>query len=319
MAKFDNDDKDYIDMDEEVRDETEEDEDRGDSLEDDEEEDVEEDDDSSDDEEDEEGSDEDKEDDEEEDQSTTKKNIRIPKYRLDQEIQKNRELKEREKWLEGQLEKLINSKPGLEKEVQEAEEVSNFDFEAAEEQYITLLLEGETKQAVQLRKQIDGERQKAFQKTLEIVRNQAVDEASKKSEFAKDEEKFKQYISNYENKYPFLNPNKKAYNEEAVDTINTLMAGFLAKGLVRSEALKSAVEKVLPMYAPAEKSEKDERVIKQRKKNVIANKRQPPATKGKSFKDTNIDEFDVEGLDEKEFAKLAKDRRALAKLRGDIV
>jgi len=31
-------------------------------------------------------------------------------------------------------------------------------------------------------------------------------------------------------KYPYLNFKDKAYNEEAVDTVNTLLAGYVAAG-----------------------------------------------------------------------------------------
>jgi hypothetical protein len=292
-----------------------EDDDRGDNLGD-EDEDIDEGDEDT---EEEDESEEEVEDDDEEDVPAPKNNIKIPKYRLDQEIEKVKALKERESWLEQQLEKLINSKPELKQEVQNVKEEITFDFDAAEEQYITFVLEGETKEAIKLRKQIDAVKNAAFNKVLEVVKAEAAEQAIQQGNTAKDDAKFQEYISNYESKYPFLNRGKKAYNEDAVDTINTLMAGFMAKGVIRSEALKKAVEKVLPMYTTSTTVATDKRTVEQRKRNVSANKKQPPNIKGKSFKDTSIEDFDVEGLNEKEFAKLAKDKRALAKLRGDVV
>jgi hypothetical protein len=154
---------------------------------------------------------------------------------------------------------------------------------------------------------------------MDVVRAEAAEQAIQSTNVAKDNDLFQKYINNYESKYAFLNREKKAYNEEAVDTINTLMAGFMAKGIVRSEALKKSVEKVLPLYSTSTKGGTDKRAVDQRKKNVSANGRQPPNVKSKSFKDVSLDKVDVTGLNEKEFTKLSKDPRALAKLRGDIV
>jgi len=313
MAKVN---EDNDDLDTNIEDTSEEDMDRGDVVEDPDDEDIDEGDAESEDESEEDGEEDDTDEEEEE---APKRGIKIPKYRLDQEIEKVKALKERESWLEQQLEKLINSKPDLKKELQEIKDEVEYDFDAAEEQYITHVLEGEPKEAIKLRKQIDAERTKIFRKTLELVRDEAAEKAISSSKSAKDDEKFQEYISNYESKYTFLNRAKKAYNEDAVDTINALMTGFMAKGVVRSEALKKAVEKVLPLYATPVKAPVDKRAVDQRKKNVSANNRQPPTMKGKSFKDVSIDDFDVSNLDDKEFAKMSKDKKSLAKLRGDIV
>lgn len=251
----------------------------------------------------------------EEEEKSTVSNHKIPKYRLDQEIEKNKALKEREKWLEEQLAKLINSnqntKNAVEKEVQE----TPFDFEAAEEAYITAIVEGDTVEAKKIRKQIDSE--KAQEIKAQIAAEN--EEVQRKIRIEKEETKFQSLVENFESKYSFFNPNKKDYNEDAVDTVNTLMAGFIAKGLSKATALEKAVNKVIPMFHKEvpKQEESKKRTIDQRKKNAQTLKRTPPQISGKKGQ-KEIPDIDVNNMDEKEFAKLAKDKRALAKLRGDV-
>lgn len=251
---------------------------------------------------------------EEEEVEEPKKNIKIPKARLDQEIQKNKELREREKWLEEQLTKLINANQQVKEQVKEESKEPPFDFEVAEEQYISLVVEGDIKEAAKLRRQIDSEKTKAIRAELEASSKENLRQVA----LEKENEKFNALIENYESKYAFFNPNKKGYNEEAVDTVNTLMAGLMAKGKSRSEALETAVKKVLPLYhhEPKEGTKTTkERIVEQRKKNVQTLKKTPPTIKGKGAKQV-AEEVDLDNLSEGEFAKL--DARTKAKLRGDL-
>lgn len=318
MPPVDNEEYEDLDNEQEMSEEEQEQlEDRGDNVEDEEEGDESEEDadesenDGDESEEDEEADESDVEDDEVE----PKRNIKIPKYRLDQEIEKNKSLKERERWLEAQLEKLLAANQGVKNEVeQKATEVA-FDFEVAEEQYISLIVEGDVKEAMKLRKQIDAEKTKAIKAELK----RSSEETELRVQAQKESEKFETLITNYESKYPFFNQNSKKYNEEAVDTVNTLMAGFIAQGKSKAEALEKAVKKVLPLYhvesEDSKKSSKD-RVVEQRKKNIKTIKGMPPAIKGKGAKQTE-DFVDPNKMSEKEFAKL--DARTKAKLRGDLL
>ena len=116
-----------------------EDEDRGDGFEGDEDEEMEAEDDSESTED-----DEDEEEPEDEDEVPAKKEPKIPKSRLDEVIQQREDAKERNLWLENQLEKLINAS----NKTQEASAPapipeSLFDFDKAEEDYISLIIEGE--------------------------------------------------------------------------------------------------------------------------------------------------------------------------------
>lgn len=301
-----------------TEDELEELEDRGDNVEDDEEgeesEEGEYEEEDGESEEEQEADESDVEDDEVEEEEENPK-IKIPKYRLDQEIEKNKALKEREKWLEDQLTKLINASQNTKEAVKEKAAEVPFDFDAAEEAYITAIVEGDAVEAKKIRKQIDSEKTRILKSEIE-AENQ---ENLRKIQLAKEEEKFQATVENFESKYSFFNPKKKGYNEDAVDTVNTLMAGFIAKGLSKTEALERAVNKVVPMFhkEPAKPEENKKRVVDQRKKNVQTMKKTPPKLSGRKGS-VEIPDVDVGKMDEKEFAKMAKDKKTLAKLRGDV-
>lgn len=283
--------------------------DRGDDLED-----LEEDE-----EEDEEDSDESSEEDEElseedEEEESLKSNIKIPKYRLDQEIEKRRaalEAFERESkraaWLEEQLTKLLeNGKQQKEQEIQ-------FDFESAEEQYVDLILEGKTKEAAQLRKEIESNRVNQFQKIAEAAREEALKTTSNKLE----EERFELLVENFESKYAFLNAkDKKNFNKEAVDTINTFMAGYMAQGKSKAEALKKAVDKVAPMYQKTSVKTAN-KTIDTRKKNILASKKQPVSLKSSRSSTRDVDTLDVTKLTDKDWKQLTAKEKAI--LRGDLI
>lgn len=292
--------------------------DRGDDLEDEEElEESGEDDEDEGAEEDEDGSEESEDDsvDDAEESAEVKDNIKIPKYRLDQEIDKRRaaiEAFEREAqraaWLEEQLTKLIESKQS------KVEPESSFDFEQAEEQYIDLILEGKTKEAAQLRKDIESNRVKQFQKIAEDAREEALKQSSSKLE----DEKFQLLVENFESKHAFLNPkNKKSFNKEAVETINTFMAGFMAQGKSRIDALKSAVAKVAPMYESKSNKVANNRTVETRKKNIIASKKQPISVKSSRSSMRDVDTIDVTKLSDKDWKQLTPKEKAI--LRGDLI
>lgn len=262
--------------------------------------------------------DEDEEEEVEEDVKPKQKDIKIPKSRLDKALKQRDEQRERTLWLEEQLEKLINSQTRQTQSVVQTPAEPTYDFDVAEEQYATFLIEGDTVKAARLRKEIDSERQKEIRSLISDIKRSNDDEVTAKVKDAAETEKFNSLIKNYENKYPFLNADNDDSNEEAIDTVNALMSGYLAKGSSKSEALKKAIEKVAPMYAksePAKKSLGKERKIEAGKKAAQASKNQP--TKTKSSTSTNIDtsKLNIAKMSERDFNKLTP--RELKALRGD--
>jgi len=293
------------DMEEEVEEEEDVEDEDEDEEGDDEEEESEEDEDDGDDEE--EDGEEDEDDDEEEDDH------RIPLSRLNRALAQRDQEKERVNWLEEQLEKLIErgALPAKEEKV-----VDPYDFSKAESSYIDFVLEGEVEKAAALRATIIEEQRKELISKIESASEKAAEKATTASQEEREEERFNVAIDNLENKFPFLDNSSDDYNEEAVETVNTLMTGYMATGMAKSKALKIAVEKVSPLYEKAPLTKDGKRKKTARKRNVEAMKKQPP--KGRSKKTRDVDEnVNVDKMSEKDFRGLTKKEKAI--LRGDIV
>ena len=300
-------------LDDDILDEIEEDEDdfdRGDEVE----EDEDQEDDVKTEEEDEEDDLEDQEDEEEEedeeDEEDEDEPISIPKSRLDAVIAQREAEKERTLWLESQLEKLINqsSEATQKKEVKEA-----YDFSSAEMKYADLLIEGDTSKAASLRAEIDTERKQEMLDLISSIKEESKNEAISTSSKAIDDQKFDTLVDNYENKHPFLDVESDHYNEEAIETVNTLIAAYIASGTSRNEALSLAVKKVVPIYKPSLKNTSRKKASI--KRAASASKRQPPRSKGRTFKNIDREELSVADLSERDFSKLTnKEKRVL---RGD--
>jgi hypothetical protein len=216
--------------------------------------------------------------------------------------------KKRSDWLEAQLAALIG------KATKEETPQVKFDFEAKEEEYTSLILEGETVKAAKLRSQIDNERTAQifakFKEESEAFSKKSTEEAKALLE----QEKFNSTIDSLEEKYPFLKPGSKKYNKEAVETVNALTRGLVETGTDRVTAIKKAVAKVLPLY----NQDKPIEVKKAKSVQVAidAAKRQPPKTsgvKGESFK---VSPKPIHKMTDKEFASLTAQQ--IRELRGDF-
>jgi hypothetical protein len=190
--------------------------------------------------------------------------------------------RERNAWLEDQLSKLIEQGSQKAPVIPDVPKVV-YDYEAKEEEYINLIVEGEIAKATKLRSQIDATR---TQELLAAIRGETDLSANKSIQEAKkliEDERFSKSVEMLEDKYPFFNPNHKAYNAEAVDTVNSLMSGFIAKGESRSLALKKAVDRIVPFY---DAKQADPKTIGSDRKNTAgkvaasAAKSQPPTTSG---------------------------------------
>lgn len=251
------------------------------------------------------------------------KEIMIPKTRLDKERKRADEARERSLWLEEQLEKLIEQNARLTSKPidKPTDPVPTYNFDQAEENYATLLIEGDISKAAALRKEIDRERQNELKALIKSIQTASVEEATTKVNLANETEKFQSLISTFEIEYPFLDAESDDYNEEAIETVNTLLAGYLASGKTKSEALKLAVKKVVPMF------KEDKPVVKQKqslgsKRTVEANKKaaqaanaQPAKTKTTGVSSTEVGKLNIAKMSEKEFNKLTP--KELSILRGD--
>lgn len=239
----------------------------------------------------------------------------IPKKRLDQVIAQREELKNRNQLLEDQLAKLIelSSKATTPtKTEQPVVEEPEYDFDAAEESYATLLIEGETSKAAKLRNEIERERDKYYRELILSVKSSALEEAKNNSSKIIEDERFEAIVGTFEAKYPFLDHNSDVYNEEAVDTINALMVGLQKKGMGKAVALKTAIDKVLPMYEVKAKPAPAKATLgEQRKKEAGVNaakaaSAQPPKTGAKKGESTDMSKINISKMSEKDFNKLTE-------------
>jgi len=313
-------DEDELENEDEVIEEEDQDEDEEGLDEDDE--DQSEDDQEDEDQEDEDQGDRGEESDEEGEDEVEEEDKRIPRSRLNQVIKQRDEEKQRSIWLEQQLERLIEN--GTKKEVKEEEEVEKppeYDFDTSEEKYVDLLIEGDTKGAAALRREINKAQQASFEHKFKIVKEEAQQTAKTESTESIEQDRFDSLVDNYENKHSFLDLDSDDYNEEAVETVNTLMAGFQAQGKTKSQALKAAVTKVAPMYKkespkvePRKKGLGNRKQVA-RKKAAKASQQQPAKNSGKKTADRDLDELSISSLSEKDFNSLSEKEKKI--LRGD--
>lgn len=296
--------------DEEIEQEVE---DRGDSLEEDEDEDEVEDVESTKKDDEEEG-----DNNEEDEEVETKKEPRIPKSRFDEVIQQREDAKERNLWLESQLEKLIGQANKQQEAIVPKVEVSLYDFDKAEEDYISLIIEGEISKASKLRNEINREQEAKMMNIIKNIESSVSTKAKSDSSALLEDERFNAFVETVEVKHPFLDSNHKDYNEEAVDTVNTLLAGYISAGKGKTEALRLAVAKVTPLYFKPEVKQSlgNKRTVEAGKKAAKAAAAQPVRTKNSATtKLVDNSDVDITKISEKEFAKLTSKERSL--LRGD--
>ena len=244
---------------------------------------------------------------EEEKEEPPKKEPRIPKSRFDEAVQKEREkairAEERAKYLEERIEQLIALQTDLaNKQNKEVEVVKEFDFDAAEDQYAQLLIEGEVAEAAKLRKEMEKARERRIQDLLKSVK----EEAKATTKQLSIEEKKEVVIQEALSKYSFLDDNSEDYNKEAVEEINFLAAGYEVKNKMPAhEALKKAIERIA---APLTKSVDTKKTTAEKKtKKMEAMKKQPPETSSaKSVQEKTADDFDWDNMPQEEFRALYK-------------
>lgn len=314
-------DEDFEEMDGVVSDENEEsnedDADRGDAIvEEEESEEVEE----------EEGSEEESEEEpSEEAETSSKKSIKVPKSRLDEVIAQREEARKRIEdaenrslWLEEQLEKLINQSITPKETKVEKPADPPYDYDTAEEKYIALVIEGEVAKATKLRQEINAARQKETLSLIQQIKESALESSKTESTKAIEDRAFGTLVSNMESKYQFLDSKSESYNEEAVDTVNTLLKGYVASGVSKTEALKKAISKVVPMYVkepkPTKPSLGKERTTEAGKKAADAARKQP-VIKSSSSTTSKPPVTSVAKLSDKEFSALTDREKRI--LRGD--
>lgn len=267
------------------------------SLEDDSEEEDEEDDednadDSNDGEEDAEGEDEDEE---------PEKDIRIPKARFDEAVQKERQRADR---LEEQLNKLLDLQIAQTSQAKTPEVVQEtlVDVDQLEADYADALITGEIETAVKIKKQINEETQKLINKLVKDAKASTKDEVKAITE----EGKFAEVVAQSLIDHPELDVDSETYNEELVVEINALASGYQSTmKLAPSEALQKAVDKLTK--APRKVTpKKNEEATKRKSEKAKKMAKEPPRSKASKVADITPEDIDWEKMSDAEFERIYK-------------
>lgn len=268
-----------------------------------------EDDDESDSESDEDESDEEDSEDEEDEEQEEEKDIRIPKARFDEAVQKERAKLEaaeaQNAKLMEQIERLLQN---LNKDLAPNVEEKLVDIDELETRYANHLLNGETEEAVKVKKEINKENTRIINELVKEAKKSAKEETTQEVSALSEKEKMQNVINTAFSTYTFLDDKSEDFNEEVVEEINILAAGYkVSKGLSESEALQKAVDKIakplLKKVEPAQNKPKTEQRKKAKAKQVA---KEPPRSPSSRVKDKSLDDFNWEEMSEKDFDTLYK-------------
>lgn len=247
--------------------------------------------------------------DEVEEEEEPRKPRKTAKDRIQELIAKNKEK-------ESQYLARIAELEEIAKKVKTSEEVEKVEskLEEMEEQYASLIADGELKKAAALRKEM---------RNLErlIVQKEAEQQAMRAKDAAKEEIKYDATVSALEEMYPQINPESDEYDEDTVKEILAIHQGLVLQGTSPSTAIQKAVKYVLGSPQVAESKQKAEERTKESKKKVAEVMKKQPAMSNKAGIDSDKagieSELDVSKLSDKDFEKLPES--VIAKLRGDFV
>tara|TARA_R100000700_G_C3171531_1_gene146121 strand:+ start:1268 stop:2293 length:1026 start_codon:yes stop_codon:yes gene_type:complete len=231
---------------------------------------------------------------------STPKEPMIPKSRFDQVLEKQKALQKR-------LDEALAPK------VEDVKEAPEFDFVAKEQEYQTLLLEGDTDKATQVRSEIrDAERQQMMFEVQAkmgqtVTQNQEMVDLQTKA-------------TQLEAIYPELNQADPNFNQDKTNEVLELRDAYMVQGYTGADALQKSVNLIMgkPNTADSEKIETAKKIIKKKQvvnntKKLEAAEKQPPAMKGKNKIDTKVD---INNMSVDEFDALPAE--TLKRMRGDF-
>ena len=232
----------------------------------------------------------------------------IPKKRFDA-------VNDRMKAAERRLEELERMRTATEQATEE-----EFDFDAKEKEYMEAVLDGDSDQALALRKEIRAAETAQFEAKANSVEHKAV-------ERTKLEAEFDDAISVLEGHNAVLNPDDDAFDEALVDEIVALQGGLLAGGDITPGAalLKAAGyvmgNKLVLEEASAEESPepapKPKKPLDVKAKIAAAGKQPANLNAGDASSSAGEGVINVNELTEKEFDSLPESKKR--ELRGDVI
>ena len=225
----------------------------------------------------------------------------IPKSRFDEVLAK-------QKALQKKLDEALAPK------VEDVTEAPEFDFDAKEVEYQTLVMEGETEKATQLRKEIRDAEKQQMMFEVQAKMGQTV---TQNQEMVDLQTKAVQL----ETLYPMLNQADPSFNQDKTNEVLELRDAYMTQGYLGADALQKAVDLIMgkPTVQETQKVDSVQKEIVQKKKIANTNKKieaaekQPPAMKGKNKSDKKVD---INTLSTEEFAALPEE--TLRRMRGDF-
>jgi len=241
-------------------------------------------------------------------QAEKSKALMVPKSRLDEVLAKNKKLQK-------QIEDTVQQ------EAEKQAEAPKYDFDVKEQEYQQLVLDGESKKATSLRKEIRNAEKKQVlfevkQETgKDIAQDRAVQELqAKAAEIAEI--------------FPILDENHSGFDKDLAQEVIELRDAFMHQGYEPADSLAKATDVTLTMKHPellqgegSISNNLAKTVIEKRqkttvKKKIEASKTQPPPLKGEGTSERGDKVIDLNVLSDDEFSALPEE--TLRRMRGDF-
>lgn len=182
------------------------------------------------------------------------KEARIPKSRFDEAVGKEREAREAAERRAAELEARLQQQEAAKGQAQaRSEQLAAIDAQVAqmEEKYQELLLDGNTKEAAALMREIRmAERQ--------VAKMEAQEESAAVVSQELERQRFGVAVARLEADYPVLNPQSEAYDNDLVQMVLLVHNDMVRQGVPPSEALVAATNRVMARVQPAQPVQKQE-------------------------------------------------------------
>ena len=252
----------------------------------------------------------------------TEKEARIPKSRFDEAVGKEREAREAAERRAAELERRLQETASQKEQAQQTEQLEA-EIDKLEEKYQELLLDGNTKEASQVMRQIRHmERQ--------IATAEAEARATQRTAQTLEAERLEVSIARLEADYPEFNAESESYDPDLVSLVLAKQKALISNGVSPSKAMAQAGEEVAKRFIAREEAKDDAKGLakatqndrqKQAVEKALAAQKSQPA----SMKDAGLDSDargekglpDVSSMTADEFDALPEATKA--RLLGNVI
>lgn len=171
----------------------------------------------------------------------------IPRARFDEVNAKLHAERERAEELARQLAEIQASKE--QSAAKESAEDAQKKIDELEEKHFEAMLEGNREEAVSIRREINKMIRADAERQAELRAEQKIVEQQRKDSEERAAAEFRTVVSESVAKYPFLDAASDDANADAIQSVVVWRDHFMNSGKPAADALRSAVEKVAPLYA----------------------------------------------------------------------